>query len=857
MTYHSEMIPFFLSLFLRVALVYYSWLHRDVPAARTFGWLMLAGAWMTGFYILHLADPTLEGKLLWKSISLIGAVTTPALWLIFSLEITDHQRWLTRRVRAAILSWPLIVILIFLTNDLHHLFWEHYELSDYRLEWEVEFGPLFQLYQLPVFILFFFIFGIFARYFFTCPRFYKPQAVLLGLAAIFPVGGRIIQLTTGFVFVDRVDQVPLFQGISAIFYAVAVFRYNALDVLSFAQRLVIDNIRAAIIVVDHRQRILGMNPYASRRWPHIEPVGAPLTEVIPEYSDRSLADGDEWELQHFFEGENHWYLTKASAITDRHNDKLGFALILLDISAQKKVSETLQEAMEARSRFLANISHELRTPLHGITGLIQLALSTKLTDQQDDYLKKADSSALLLLSLINDFLDFSRIQAGKLVIEEVSFNVNAVVNHVKAVIDVNAKNSGIELRISQTPFSNDVIGDPLRLEQVLLNLAGNAVKFTQEGYVEIELVVRSESESDVQIEFRINDTGIGIAPDRIEHLFKSFEQVDSSITRRFGGTGLGLAISHELVANMGGSIEVASQEGVGSTFSFCLPFVWGEETSTDEPVVSNRPDLNGLRILVVDDAEINQIIACELLENAGAEVVVASSGSEALTKMSEIPMDLVFMDVQMPGMDGYEVTRQIRENSQWQSLPVIAMTASVQLQDKELAFSAGMNDFVPKPFRDVELYASISKNIQLKQTTSQSSSPADPLTSLPSSLPGIAFDDGLVRLQGNTPLYLKLLGTFNSGLAAQFDALKIAAKQEPIEIKPLANKIRGAADNLSATRIAAVAALLEGHVAKGDGGNKSDLENQLSELGEALKEFAQSVALLSSEEIIALSENED
>ncbi|MEM7020888.1 MAG: histidine kinase N-terminal 7TM domain-containing protein, partial [Pseudomonadota bacterium] len=281
MVYHVEMLPFLFATALSLMIAAYSARRRDIPAARTLTWLVLASALWTGVYVIHLGVPTLEAKLFTQKIIYFGSVSTAPLWLMFTLQITGRKHWLTRPFKFLMVFWAITVVTLVLTNEWHHLYWTEYYLSDEKLEGASKHGPLFQVYQFPVLLLLFFNLVLFAHYYLTCPRFYRPQAIFLFLGGSFPLLARIIDLIFNITLLDRVDQVPLWLAVSNIFLAIAIFRYNTLDVLSVAQRLVIDNIKAGVVVIDHEARVLGMNPYATERWPHPEPIGEPLVYVIP------------------------------------------------------------------------------------------------------------------------------------------------------------------------------------------------------------------------------------------------------------------------------------------------------------------------------------------------------------------------------------------------------------------------------------------------------------------------------------------------------------------------------------------------------------------------------------------------
>ncbi len=556
------------------------------------------------------------------------------------------------------------------------------------------------------------------------------------------------------------------------------------------------------------------------------------------------------------DGQYRWILNHGRPRYGHDGDFAGYIGSCVDITDRVEMESQLEEstrkaesANAAKSEFLAHMSHEIRTPLNGILGLTQVLSRDPLAASQRKLVERIQMAGQSLLAILNEILDFSRIEAGQLRIESRPFTLSATLSRVSSLLGETARAKGLELRVELpgTPL-DDLVGDGLRLEQALDNLIGNAIKFTERGEVTLTVRQLEVTAQAVRLRFEIRDTGIGISPQILGHLFLPFTQAEAGITRRHGGTGLGLAISKKLVELMGGTIGAQSRTGEGSTFWFELPFQRGAKVMASirpitESARAGTPRLPGIRVLIVDDSAINREVVERALETEGARTVLAADGQQAVQQLSARPdaFDAVLMDVRMPVLDGLEATRIIRENLGLTELPILALTAGVLAEQQATARAAGVNAVLAKPLDLEELTATLLRWVKTQPKAAREPWRASLCGGNLPDIPGIEWDEVPDVIRQDWAWFQRLLDSLLSEFTGTAEQTRLDLGQgEREKARKRLHTLRGSASYLGAVNVKESAAKIEDALRKDEPG--VDVEAELDILERHLQALVAAAA---------------
>lgn len=709
-----------------ISTAYMSWKKRPAIGSISTTILMICISEWIICQLLYILSTNHAIKLFWYKLKYLGIVFVPIALLVLVAKHTNQKKILDRKIILSLLIIPIITLIIIATNEYHGLFKQNIRfISTGEMDVVVsEYGKWFWVNITYTYLLLVKSLLLLVLHYKYLSKPYREQTKIIITMALIPW-----IYNMGYLLFLRekitIDVTPLAFSLTGIIAFWGVFRYELLDLTPIAKDLVFESIEDIVIVLDMRMRIVDMNLSARNIFEvkNNEIIGKLIYEILPEWSGISNDIGgmktNVRKLLLLRPGEERHFEVRNTLIYDKKNRRVGYLILLHDIAEHEKIMSEIEgarikaeEANRLKTMFLANMSHEIRTPMNGILGMIDIMTSSNLEKEQKENLGIIKDSAESLLLIINDILDYSKIESGKMDIERIKFDPRKLIKDSVKIFDIKAREKKIKLTYNiENEIPEILIGDSLRVRQIINNLISNAIKFTLEGTVIVKVKKIGNFNGGITLRFIVKDSGVGIASDKIDTLFNSFEQVDSSTTRKYGGTGLGLAIVKRLVELMEGSIIVESVIDKGSTFTVDIPFKASKEIEVTEKIDrTSNVNLIGkekINILLAEDNQVNQLIMKKMLQKNGLNVEIADNGRIVLDKLEKESFDIILMDVQMPILDGYETTSIIRAKNI--DTPIIALTANAMEGDREKCLKRGMNDYLSKPVMSRNLIEMINK----------------------------------------------------------------------------------------------------------------------------------------------------
>jgi signal transduction histidine kinase/ActR/RegA family two-component response regulator len=722
--YTPYTIPLLLSAALATGLFFYAYRQQETPGAKTFAALMHCFVGWPITYALSLSMTTESAQIFWANIVFMYIVAVPVLWFIFTMQYTGQARqgwgWLC--------ILPIITVIMVWTNPHHG--WVRSQIHFTTIHSfsviTVTLGPYFWVHALYSYLLLFCGSVVLWRMVLRTRHVYRKQGGILLFGVLAPWTANAIYPSglSPFPYLDITPFAFIIMG-AAVYWG--LFRFQLLNIVPIARDTVIEGMENGIVVFDIENRVIDHNAGAKHllNKPNEKLLGQYASDVFSKFPDIVTKITDPFLEQAHEEIvlENGVlplvYEVRISSLYDRLGRLRCRILLIHDITWLKEVERDLRASKEmaeaankAKSEFLANMSHEIRTPMNGIMGMTELLLDTALENQQKDYLNTVQKSAHVLLNVINDVLDFSRIEAGKLELYHHTFAIRETLDTILKPLALQAQQANLQFQWHVAPdIPNHIKGDSDRFTQIVTNLVGNAIKFTPSGQITINVKTQHQSSDEITLQMDVIDTGIGIPQEKQMAIFEAFSQADASTTRQYGGTGLGLTISARLVELMGGKIWVTSDVGHGSQFSFTATFKKANATSDTDTQKQLTLAHTDLHILTVEDNPTNQLFTQQILEKLGCRVIVAKNGQEAVSHCKKNTFDLILMDGQMPVVDGFEATQIIRKHEAIHNkhTPIIALTAHALSDDRKRFLDAGMDDYLSKPFTPGQLIDTINR----------------------------------------------------------------------------------------------------------------------------------------------------